>query len=95
MAWQAPGPYTGKGTLADEAAMQPVRVVAVLPAEGSCTVWWETPAFVAFSPVIPNGNRDSPSTVVGFDPRYPYVAYEAKRIGKVEGNVKFSYMILS
>lgn len=95
MVWQAPGPYTGKGTLADEAAMQPVNVVAVLPASGSCTVWWETPAIVSYSPVIPDGRRDSPSTVVGFDPRYPYVAYEARRIGKVEGNVKFSYMILA
>jgi len=95
MAWQAPGPYTGKGTLADEAAMQPVRVVAVLPADGSCTVWWETPPIMAYSPVIPDGRRDSPSTAVGFNRRYPYVAYQAKRIGKVKGNVKFSYMIMS
>lgn len=95
MAWQAPGPYTGKGTLADEAAMQPVNVVTVLPAEGSCTVWWETPAIMAYSPVIPDGRRDTPSTAVGFNRRYPYVEYQAKRIGKVKGNVKFSYMILS
>lgn len=95
MAWQAPGPYTGKGTLADEAAMQPVSVIAVVPASGSCVVHWETPPIIVAAPVTPNGRRDAPSTVAGFNPRYPTVAFETKRIGKVSGNVKFSYMILA
>ena len=38
--WQAIGPYTGKGTLADEAEMESVQCVAY-PASGSATVrWW-------------------------------------------------------
>ncbi len=95
LVWQAPGPYTGKGTLADEAAMQPVSVIAVAPASGSCVVHWETPPIIVAAPVTPNGRRDAPSTVAGFNPRYPTVAFETKRIGKVSGNVKFSYMILA
>jgi len=94
MVWQAPGPYTGKGTLADEAAMQPVNIVAVVPASGSCVVHWETPPIIVTSPVVPSGRRDAPSTAAGFNPRYPSVVFKTKRIGKVSGNVKFSYTIL-
>jgi Collagen triple helix repeat (20 copies) len=38
---QAPGPYTGKGTLADEATMDQLVCVAV-PAAGSAKVYWRT-----------------------------------------------------
>lgn len=95
LVWQASGPYTGKGTLADEAAMQPVNIVAVASGSGSCTVWWETPPMVVVSPVVPDGKRDAPSTAAGFDPRYPNVQHQVHRIGKVKGNVKFSYAILA
>lgn len=95
LCWQAPGPYTGKGTRADEAEMQPVNVIAVTPAAGSAVVHWQTPpAFVA-EPVVPNGRRDAPSTAVGFDPRYPYQDVITRRKGLVRGNVKFSYLIMS
>jgi hypothetical protein len=93
--WQASGPYTGKGTLADEAAMQPVNIVAVQSGSGSCIVWWETPPMTATVPIVANGRRDAPSTAAGSDPRYPNVAYTTQRIGRIRGNVKFSYMILS
>jgi hypothetical protein len=36
---QAPGPYTGKGTRADEAQMDTISCIAV-PAAGSATVYW-------------------------------------------------------
>jgi hypothetical protein len=45
--WQAPGPYTGKGTRVDEAEMQMVQVIAVNPGAGSATVYWQTPPMIA------------------------------------------------
>ena len=97
LCWQAPGPYTGKGTRADEAAMQPVQVVAVEPATGSATVYWQTPPIVVMSRVQNNVSKLSAAGAT-FDrlhnQRWPDV-FEPKRIGKVKGNVKFSYMVLS
>jgi hypothetical protein len=95
LCWQAPGPYTGKGTRGDEAEMQPVQVIAVVPASGSAVVHWQTPPIVANFEIVPNGRRDTPSTVVGFDPRYPYRQQESRRLGKVRGNVKFSYSVFA
>lgn len=97
LCWQAPGPYTGKGTLADEAAMQPVNVVSVTPATGSAVVEWETPPMLTMSPVLQEGQRRK---VVGatFDRVINQVlpiSIETHRIGKVRGNVKFSYVVFS
>lgn len=47
--WQAPGPYTGKGTRADEAEMQPVSIIAANPGAGSATVYWQTPPIVSYN----------------------------------------------
>jgi hypothetical protein len=68
LVWQAPGPYTGKGTNADEASMQAVSILAVVPAAGSALAYWQTPFAVT-----PKGDR----------------------LGKVEGNVKFSYSVFA
>jgi hypothetical protein len=95
LVWQAPGPYTGKGTRADEAELQPVEVRCVAPAAGSAVVTWETPVAFGLSRVVPSGLRDAPSTAAGFDPRYPYQETVSKRLGKVRGNVKFSYVVFS
>jgi len=46
LCWQAPGPYTGKGTRTDEAEMQPVSVIAVVSAAGSAIVSWQTPPMI-------------------------------------------------
>ena len=43
--WQAAGPYTNKGTRADEAEMDFVVCVAKAAA-GSATVYWHSPRFV-------------------------------------------------
>ena len=97
LCWQAPGPYTGKGTLADEAAMQPVSVVSVTPATGTAVVEWETPPMLTITTMVQEGQRRN---VVGatFDrvinQRLP-LAFETRRIGKVRGNVKFSYVVFS
>lgn len=95
LCWQAPGPYTGKGTRADEAEMQPVSVISVAPAAGSAVVSWQTPPGFVAEPIVPNGRRDTPSTVAGFDPRYPYQDQVVRRKGLVRGNVKFSYLVMS
>lgn len=97
LCWQAPGPYTGKGTLADEAAMQPVSVVSVTPATGSAVVAWETPPITTTQIITQDGQRRN---VVGatFDRVINQVlpiVVETKRIGKVRGNVKFSYVVFS
>ena len=94
LCWQAPGPYTGKGTRADEAEMQPVSVIAVEPATGSAVVKWQTPPMVVESALVtrasPLGGGTSANNGTNRDRQTT-----AQRIGKVRGNVKFSYMVLS
>jgi hypothetical protein len=97
LCWQAPGPYTGKGTLADEAAMQPVSVVSVTPATGTAVVEWETPPMLTITTLVQEGQRRN---VVGatFDRVINQIlplAFDTRRIGKVRGNVKFSYVVFS
>lgn len=92
LCWQAPGPYTGKGTRADEAEMQPVSVVAVEPATGSAVVTWQTPPSYTQELVLPDGRRAAP---VALNEQMLFPTLIPKRIGKVRGNVKFSYLILS
>lgn len=90
--WQAAGAYTGKGTRADEAEMQPVSVIAVKEAAGSATVYWETPPMITSEPAP----RMRALTTIIFSPADPggVGRQVARRIGKVRGNVKFTYMVL-
>jgi len=94
--WQAPGPYTGKGTLADEAMMQPVQIIAVAPAAGSAVVYWQTPPYVAMSQQLSNGKFGAAGATFDrlMNQRTPAV-FTPTRIGKVRGNVKFTYTILT
>jgi hypothetical protein len=96
LCWQAPGPYTGKGTRADEAEMQPVMVIAVEPAAGNAVVKWQTPPTIVHAIQLHDGKRDAPGAT--FDrlsnQRWPD-AFTPRRIGRVRGNVKFSYMVLA
>lgn len=92
LAWQAPGPYTGKGTRSDEAEMQPVSIIAVAPGAGSAVVMWQTPPYLTDKKLsrMQNGTltsipKDSQAVVTGV----------ATRLGKVRGNVKFSYVVFS
>ena len=80
---QAPGPYTGKGTREDEAEMQPVQVVAVVPGAGSAEVTWQTPPMLSGPGRVMRqvlGDRTQGSS---------------RRLGRVRGNVKFHYAILA
>lgn len=97
LCWQAPGPYTGKGTRADEAEMQPVNVVSVTPATGSAVVAWETPPMLTMSPVLQEGQRRN-TVGATFDRvinKLLPASFQMKRLGKVRGNVKFSYVVFS
>jgi hypothetical protein len=94
LCWQAPGPYTGKGTRADEACMQPVNVVMVNPGSGSAEVCWETPPMLTVSPLLTNASPLGGGTAANSGTnRGPQ--FFAKRLGNVRGNVKFSYTIFA
>lgn len=103
LCWQAPGPYTGKGTRADAAAWEVVQVIAVNPAAGSATVYWQTPplytASLAHTTLGGLGVKRDSNVVGGAGQAYfdRYSGYQqiAKRINKVKGNIKFSYVIFS
>jgi hypothetical protein len=89
LAWQAPGPYTGKGTRADEAEMQSVNIIAVAPAAGSAVAYWETPPMVSYQglgharSVAAAGTQASQGVDITF----------AQRINRVRANVKFTYQV--
>jgi hypothetical protein len=90
LVWQAPGPYTGKGTRADEADMVAVQVVSVTPASGSAVVRWETARREIVRPVVAGGGRDVAAFNATAVPKF-----EVLRGNYVRGNVKFSYLVLS
>lgn len=96
LCWQAPGPYTGKGTRADEAEMQPVQVIAVEPATGSAVVKWQTPPMTANVRETQRTRLNAAGAT--FDrlsnQRWPDV-FSLMRIGRVRGNVKFSYTVFT
>lgn len=97
LVWQAPGPYTGKGTRADEAELQPIQVLYAEPASGSCLVRWQTQPLITMKRVVDDPGRFEAAGAT-FDRndnmRWPD-EYTPTRLGKVRGNVKFSYQILS
>ena len=92
LAWQAPGPYTGKGTRADEAELQPVSIIAVNPATGTAEAFWQTPPYLSMKP--DSGPTLSLTIPVTVKDNKSYMNQVPTRLGKVRGNVKFSYMVL-
>jgi len=98
LAWQAPGPYTGKGTRADEAELQPVRVVAINPAAGSATLYWESAEGFTYDPTERN-MQGAGGAALGADTlvKDPAGARAGVRrvLGRARGNVKFTYMVFS
>lgn len=92
LCWQAPGPYTGKGTRADEAELQPVSVIAVEPGSGSAVVKWQTPPMLSESTIPTIGWN---STLAATTNRNRDYQTTAMRIGKVRGNIKFSYTVMA
>lgn len=92
--WQAPGPYTNKGTRADEAEMDVLHCYAE-PGTGSAVVKWRsveshnpihskpTP-YNAFIPVAAVRELVTTPTILGMSVR-----------GKVKGNIKFTYQVFA
>jgi hypothetical protein len=93
LCWQSPGPYTGKGTRADEAAMQPVSVISVEPASGTAVVQWQTPPSYTQRLELPDGRRFATAAVGNEQMLLPTLI--PRRVGQVRGNVKFSYLVLA
>lgn len=98
---QAPGPYTGKGTQADEAEMAPVRVLAVEPGTGSAVVKWSAQSHVAVRPQSYDARHGGRPQLVGAVVTQNAAIndninsrLEAVVIGRVGGNVKFTYQVL-
>jgi hypothetical protein len=95
LCWQAPGPYTGKGTRADEAEVQPVQVIEVEPAAGSASVKWQTPPILAMAPSTNDAPGDSQVVAGTLSTNETYaIQRRMKRIGRIKGNVKFTYMVI-
>lgn len=91
LVWQAPGPYTGKGSRPDEAAMQPVQVIATVAGPGVAIVHWQTPPiYVAVVVPRPGGGRGSSANAAIAD-----VQFVGRRLGLIRGNVKFSYTVFT
>jgi len=93
LCWQSAGPYTGKGTRADEATMQPVSVVSVEPATGTAVVQWQTPPSYTQRLELPDGRRFATAAVLNEQMLFPTLI--PRRVGQVRGNVKFSYLVLA
>ena len=88
---QAPGPYTGKGTRADEAEMDFISCFAV-PGSGQFDVHWRTMTMMGVSFTDIRGLQ--PVTGVNTQHGYPSLASLTSVIlGRVQGNVKFYYTI--
>jgi hypothetical protein len=96
LVWQAPGPYTGKGARADEAALAPIRITHVEPAAGSAVVHWRS--VESHNPITLMGMMVQVGSASGTESRTtPVIQDEMGAVqvrGKVKGNVKFTYMVL-
>lgn len=91
LVWQAPGPYTGKGTRADEAEMD--RIIAYAEpagAGGSAVVKWKTEQEVRMIPQMMGSGRTFLTPAHQDDPQ---AIKTPRRIGRVRGNVKFHYAV--
>jgi len=88
---QAPGPYTGKGTRADEAEMDPIWCVAV-PGTGQFDVLWRT--FTMIGTTFSSVRGMQPVSAVNTQHGEPFSAgLESRILGRVKGNVKFLYTV--
>lgn len=94
LCWQAPGPYTGKGTRADEAELQPVQIISIEPASGTAVVKWQTPP--VYGPILfPSaGGQPTSGQVPGLKDMSAVSGLVAmRRLGRIRGNVKFNYLV--
>lgn len=90
--WQAPGPYTGKGTRADEAEMDPIWCVAS-PGSGQATVYWRTHTMIGSTFPQFRGNQPISTGTSQMVGQTMVKSVQERIIGRVKGNVKFHYMV--
>jgi hypothetical protein len=96
LAWQAPGPYTGKGTRADEVELSPIQVLAVEPGAGQATLYWQTPPIIGGIQLsLTGGDFGKANTSVGIAGQLSEndIVINRRR-NLVKGNIKFNYMVL-
>jgi hypothetical protein len=86
---QAPGPYTGKGTRADEAEMDPLWCVAE-PGAGQAIVYWAT-----LHQIIDQGWSEIARRDAILSADASRFRTERRVIGKVKGNIKFTYQVFA
>lgn len=92
---QAPGAYTGKGTRGDEAEMDPIICVAA-PGSGSAIVYWRTVAGYAPTQEFEATPLAVASVLAtGADYIGRNRAYRMRTIGRVKGNIKFTYQVFA
>jgi hypothetical protein len=92
--WQAPGPYTNKGSRVDEALMDRVTAIAV-PGAGQFDVYWETIGGYVGQPGPGEVTSLNPTIGGAIDAFGANVqaTHVARRIGRVRGNMKFLYTV--
>lgn len=88
--WQHPGPYTGKGTLADAGSADPL-VLSAEALNGSIKVRWQSMPRYAWV-----WDVGSPSIETRSAPQDdPQARGYMRRVGGVRGNFKFIYQVLT
>lgn len=95
---QAPGPYTGKGTRADEAEMDRIEIDAIYPAAGSAVVGWSTGRIVPVLPVtsdLAGGGGKSAASMPAVTAADLLSRLTAKHVGAAKGNYKFNYQVFA
>lgn len=92
--WQTAGPYTGKGTLADEAEMDTLSCIAY-PGAGSASVRWKVEQTVGARAPLPGGSPARAGVSALAPPQDDPQASAASRVlPRVRGNFKFAYQVL-
>jgi len=95
IAWQAPGPYTGKGTRPDESEMDQINCITSAVSAGSATIRWRTQTLLTQGQSFEGFNANRPGSILDANAAESVQTYlgNPKLIGKVRGNVKFWYSI--
>jgi hypothetical protein len=87
--WQAPGPYSGKGTSADQCLVEPIRISAVFSGTGVATVYWETPPIT----IDVTAQQNEGTRIITAGGTNTDLQTFSRRINRVRGNVKFYYTL--
>jgi hypothetical protein len=92
--WQAPGPYTGKGSRGDEAAMDNLKLVAI-PGAGQFDIYWSAVEGYSTGPRLygREGNYIPVGVTYATQPGRANVDKTMSVRGKVKGNFKFFYTV--